>query len=102
MKRSGSEISQGLIVGPASVAALATIIEGMHLDFFHPLIARVVCRADSASRPNRSSAAGRKSPPGDNTLIAAPTGSGKTLAAFLVCLDRLLRRWLDGTLEDKT
>ena len=37
-----------------------------------------------------------------NTLIAAPTGSGKTLAAFLSCIDRLLRRSLDGTLEDHT
>ena len=25
-------------------------------------------------------------------LISAPTGSGKTLAAFLLCLDRLVRR----------
>ena len=33
---------------------------------------------------------------GEHTLIAAPTGSGKTLAAFLVCLDRLFRRWLAG------
>ena len=39
---------------------------------------------------------------GRNTLIAAPTGSGKTLAAFLVCLDRLVRRWREGTLEDRT
>ncbi|HEX3872272.1 MAG TPA: DEAD/DEAH box helicase, partial [Pirellulales bacterium] len=39
---------------------------------------------------------------GRNTLIAAPTGSGKTLAAFMVCLDRLWRRWLDGKLEDVT
>ena len=39
---------------------------------------------------------------GRHTLIAAPTGSGKTLAAFLVCLDRLVRRWLDGALEEQT
>jgi ATP-dependent Lhr-like helicase len=37
---------------------------------------------------------------GRHTLVAAPTGSGKTLAAFLVCLDRLLRRSLEGTLAD--
>jgi ATP-dependent Lhr-like helicase len=37
-----------------------------------------------------------------NTLIAAPTGSGKTLAAFLVCIDRLLRQALDGSLSDQT
>ena len=29
---------------------------------------------------------------GEHTLIASPTGSGKTLAAFLVCIDRLIRR----------
>jgi len=39
---------------------------------------------------------------GQNSLIAAPTGSGKTLAAFLVCIDGLVRRWREGTLEDKT
>ena len=37
---------------------------------------------------------------GRHTLIAAPTGSGKTLAAFLVCIDRLIREWLAGTLVD--
>ena len=37
---------------------------------------------------------------GTPALIAAPTGSGKTLAAFLVCLDRLFRQWLEGGLED--
>jgi ATP-dependent Lhr-like helicase len=35
---------------------------------------------------------------GETTLISAPTGSGKTLAAFLVCIDRLLRKAIDGTL----
>ena len=39
---------------------------------------------------------------GRDALISAPTGSGKTLAAFLLCLDRLVRRALDGTLEDRT
>jgi ATP-dependent Lhr-like helicase len=37
-----------------------------------------------------------------NTLIAAPTGSGKTLAAFMVCVDRLFRRALDGDPQDLT
>ena len=37
---------------------------------------------------------------GRDTLIAAPTGSGKTLAAFLVAIDRLLRRAEEGPLED--
>ncbi len=36
---------------------------------------------------------------GETTLISAPTGSGKTLAAFLVCIDRLLRKAIAGTLD---
>src|SRR6476469_3881864 len=36
------------------------------------------------------------------TLISAPTGSGKTLAAFLVCIDRLFRRAIDGSLLPRT
>jgi ATP-dependent helicase Lhr and Lhr-like helicase len=36
------------------------------------------------------------------TLISAPTGSGKTLAAFLICIDRLLRKAIAGTLECET
>jgi ATP-dependent Lhr-like helicase len=39
---------------------------------------------------------------GRPTLISAPTGSGKTLAAFLVCIDRLFRRSLEGTLRPTT
>ncbi len=39
---------------------------------------------------------------GRHTLIAAPTGSGKTLAAFLMCIDGLVRRGLDGDLPDTT
>ncbi len=39
---------------------------------------------------------------GRTTLISAPTGSGKTLAAFLVAIDGLLRRALDGTLGECT
>src|SRR6267142_735763 len=37
-----------------------------------------------------------------DVLISAPTGSGKTLAAFLLCLDRLVRKALEGTLQDET
>ncbi|HEY0760159.1 MAG TPA: DEAD/DEAH box helicase, partial [Acidisarcina sp.] len=33
------------------------------------------------------------------TLISAPTGSGKTLAAFLICIDRLLRKAIEGRLD---
>src|SRR3989440_12317467 len=39
---------------------------------------------------------------GRTTLISAPTGSGKTLAAFLVCIDRLVRKALRGELQDAT
>ncbi len=35
-------------------------------------------------------------------MISAPTGSGKTLAAFLICIDRLVRKALDGMLSDRT
>ena len=39
---------------------------------------------------------------GKTTLISAPTGSGKTLAAFLICIDRLVRKALRGELTDRT
>src|SRR6201988_2715689 len=39
---------------------------------------------------------------GKTTLISAPTGSGKTLAAFLACIDRLVRKALNGELVDRT
>ena len=38
---------------------------------------------------------------GGDVLLTAPTGSGKTLAAFLACLDRLFRKAVAGTLEDR-
>src|SRR5881275_3222186 len=39
---------------------------------------------------------------GKTALISAPTGSGKTLAAFLICIDRLVRKALAGGLLDRT
>jgi ATP-dependent Lhr-like helicase len=39
---------------------------------------------------------------GRTTLISAPTGSGKTLSAFLICIDRLVRKALAGDLRDAT
>ena len=39
---------------------------------------------------------------GKPTLISAPTGSGKTLAAFLVCIDKLLRQSIEGSLPPAT
>jgi ATP-dependent Lhr-like helicase len=38
----------------------------------------------------------------ETTLISAPTGSGKTLAAFLISIDRLVRKALNGELRDQT
>src|SRR5262250_814566 len=38
---------------------------------------------------------------GRSTLISAPTGSGKTLAAFLACIDKLVRKALNGELQDR-
>jgi len=38
---------------------------------------------------------------GRDTLVSAPTGSGKTLAAFLVAIDRLIRKAEAGELEDR-
>jgi ATP-dependent helicase Lhr and Lhr-like helicase len=39
---------------------------------------------------------------GRPTLISAPTGSGKTLAAFLICIDKLIRQAIDGSLAPCT
>ncbi|MGI8772255.1 MAG: DEAD/DEAH box helicase [Acidobacteriaceae bacterium] len=39
---------------------------------------------------------------GRPTLISAPTGSGKTLAAFLICIDGLIRKAIDGALGEAT
>src|SRR5437773_6555245 len=39
---------------------------------------------------------------GQTTLISAPTGSGKTLAAFLICIDRLVRKAISGELTNRT
>src|SRR5215813_494062 len=39
---------------------------------------------------------------GETTLISAPTGSGKTLAAFLICIERLVRKAISGQLKDQT
>ncbi len=39
---------------------------------------------------------------GEPTLISAPTGSGKTLAAFLICIDKLIRKSISGSLDGET
>src|SRR3954470_7206848 len=69
----------------------------MPLDLFHPLIRQWF--TDRFGEPTEPQIRGwPEIALGNHTLIAAPTGSGKTLAAFLVCLDRLFRQWLEGKL----
>ncbi|MGO9520502.1 MAG: DEAD/DEAH box helicase, partial [Candidatus Korobacteraceae bacterium] len=71
------------------------------LAWAHPLVAEwFVGRFGSPTEPQEQGwpeiLAGR------TTLISAPTGSGKTLAAFLICIDRLVRKALQGELRDRT
>ncbi|MGC2112176.1 MAG: DEAD/DEAH box helicase [Candidatus Korobacteraceae bacterium] len=78
---------------------LATIPDS--LAWAHPLVAEwFVSRFGTPTEPQEQGwpeiLAGR------TTLISAPTGSGKTLAAFLICIDRLVRKALAGDLRDCT
>ncbi len=71
------------------------------LSWAHPLVAEwFVQRFGTPTEPQEQGwpeiLAGR------TTLISAPTGSGKTLAAFLICIDRLVRKALAGDLRDCT
>ena len=61
------------------------------IDLFHPAVGSWFRAA--LGEPTRAQELGW--PPiarGESTLLLAPTGSGKTLAAFLVAIDRLMRR----------
>jgi len=73
------------------------------LELFHPAVRTWFERRFPAG-PTEPQAEGWPSiAAGRHTLIAAPTGSGKTLAAFLVCIDRLIRRAeREGELADET
>jgi ATP-dependent Lhr-like helicase len=67
---------------------------------FHPLVSEWFNRHfTSATEPQAR--AWPELAAGHDVLISAPTGSGKTLAAFLLCLDRLVRTALDGSLDDR-
>ena len=71
------------------------------LDWAHPLVREwFEGRFGTATEPQEQGwpeiLAGR------TTLISAPTGSGKTLSAFLICIDRLVRKAVAGHLEDRT
>jgi ATP-dependent Lhr-like helicase len=71
------------------------------LEWAHPLVRDwFVARFGTPTEPQQQgwpSILARKT-----TLISAPTGSGKTLAAFLICIDRLVRKALNGELTDQT
>jgi ATP-dependent Lhr-like helicase len=70
-------------------------------DLFHPLVERWF--SERFQEPTPAQAQGWDSiAAGKSTLIAAPTGSGKTLAAFLWSIDRLIKRALDGELDERT
>src|SRR5271165_5633443 len=71
------------------------------LEWAHPLVREWFCRRfGTPTEPQEQGwpeiLAGR------TTLICAPTGSGKTLAAFLICIDRLVRKAIAGELRDAT
>lgn len=67
---------------------------------FHPLVSQwFVNRFGSATAAQE--AGWYSIAQGNDTLIAAPTGSGKTLAAFMWSIDRLIRRGVEGRLEDQ-
>ncbi len=68
---------------------------------FHPIVEEWFKRTLGSPTPAQENA-WKELAAGNDVLVSAPTGSGKTLAAFLLCLDRLVRAALDGTLEDRT
>ncbi|MCH7811044.1 MAG: DEAD/DEAH box helicase [Chloroflexi bacterium] len=69
------------------------------LDSFHPAVRTWFSRKFAA--PTEAQERGwPEIVAGRDTLISAPTGSGKTLAAFLVSIDRLLRRAEKAPLDD--
>ena len=68
---------------------------------FHPLAQRWF--AERFQNPTAAQEQGWEAiAAGRSTLIAAPTSSGKTLAAFLWSVDRLIKRALDGALDERT
>src|ERR1700731_3550120 len=71
------------------------------LEWAHPLVHDwFVARFGTPTEPQREGWSHILA--GKTTLISAPTGSGKTLAAFLICIDRLVRKALSGELTDRT
>src|SRR5882724_1977453 len=76
-------------------------MEGTGLEWAHPLVQDwFVARFGTPTEPQAQG--WPQILTGKTTLISAPTGSGKTLAAFLICIDRLVRKALNGGLTDQT
>ncbi len=72
-----------------------------HLSWAHPLVAEWF-EAKFGSPTEPQIAGWPHILANHDALISAPTGSGKTLAAFLACIDRLVRKAVSGTLENRT
>ena len=72
-----------------------------HLAWAHPLVAEWF-EAQFGSPTEPQVAGWPHILANHDALISAPTGSGKTLAAFLACIDRLVRKAVSGTLENRT
>src|SRR6516225_6457671 len=94
----GEQLAKTTKVATMTNMALADI--PVSLAWAHPLVAEwFIARFGSPTEPQ-----GQGWPEilaGRTTLISAPTGSGKTLAAFLICIDRLVRKALAGDLYDR-
>ncbi|HVJ08321.1 MAG TPA: DEAD/DEAH box helicase [Acidisarcina sp.] len=76
-------------------------LAGDDLAWAHPVVREwFVRRFGSATEPQQQG--WPQILAGKPTLISAPTGSGKTLAAFLICIDALLRKAMDGRLDAET
>jgi ATP-dependent Lhr-like helicase len=73
----------------------------MKHELFHPAVARWFARSFPAPTDPQLRA-WPEIKKQRHTLIAAPTGSGKTLAAFLSAIDDLVRRGVEGKLDDST
>src|SRR2546428_7545947 len=67
---------------------------------FHPLVEEWFRLKLGSPTPAQENA-WREISAGNDVVVSAPTGSGKPLAAFLLCLNRLVRAALDGSLEDR-
>ena len=81
-------------------ARIISILATMSLDAFHPAVSTWF--RERFGKPTEAQAQGWDAiGRGQDSLIMAPTGSGKTLAAFLAGIDALVRRALDGRLDDK-